>query len=119
MDTKMPSPLELRILGVLWRLGSPATVQELCDAWRPPSETPGYTTVLKKLPVLEEKGFVAHKRDGRAYRDRARSRMKDIERSKIRELQEGIYEGNRLSLVMGFLSSAKVTDEELAEARRL
>jgi BlaI family transcriptional regulator, penicillinase repressor len=119
MDKKSPAPLEIRILQVLWELGSPSTVQEVCSAWRPRKDTPGYTTVLKKLQVMEEKGLISHEREGKAYRYLAAVRKREVEKAKLRELQDDLYAGDRMSLVLGFLDAAKVTDEELAEARRL
>jgi BlaI family transcriptional regulator, penicillinase repressor len=119
MERKSPAPLEIRILQVLWELGAPSTVQEICSAWKPRKETPGYTTVLKKLQVMEDKGLISHEREGKAYRYLATIRKRDVEKTKLRELQDDLYAGDRMSFVLGFLEGAKVTDEELAEARRL
>ena len=55
---------ELDIMSVLWRLGS-GTVAEVREAL---STTLGYTSVLKMLQILEEKGMVRHEAEGRAYR---------------------------------------------------
>jgi BlaI family penicillinase repressor len=55
---------ELDVMSVLWRRGS-GTVAEVKDDL---DGDPGYTTVLKILQILEEKGMVAHEREGRAYR---------------------------------------------------
>ncbi len=119
MEKKSPAPLETRRLQVLWELGGPSTVQEICSAWKPRKETPGYTTVLKKLQVMEEKGLISHEREGKAYRYLAAVRKRDVERAKLRELQDDLYAGDRMSFVLGFLDAAKVTEEELAQARRL
>lgn len=55
---------ELDIMSVLWRLDS-GTVAEVKDGL---DRDLGYTTVLKMLQILEEKGMVRHEREGRAYR---------------------------------------------------
>ena len=55
---------ELDIMSVLWREGS-GTVTEVREAL---GEEVGYTTVLKMLQILEEKGAVSHEQEGRAYR---------------------------------------------------
>ena len=112
MERKSPAPLEVRILQVLWSIGSPSSVQDICDSWKPRKETPGYTTVLKKLQVMEEKGLVAHERDGEAYRYFASIRKKDIEKAKLRELQENLYAGDRMSFVLGFLDAEFAEDSK-------
>lgn len=55
---------ELDIMSVLWRTGS-GTVAEVREAL---GDDVGYTTVLKMLQILEEKGSVTHEKEGRAYR---------------------------------------------------
>ena len=57
-------PRELEVMSVLWRLGS-ATVTEVRDAL---DEELAYTSVLSALQTLEEKGYVRHEPEGRAYR---------------------------------------------------
>ena len=57
-------PRELAVMSVLWRLGS-ANVSEVRDALE---EDLAYTSVLSALQTLEEKGFVRHETEGRAYR---------------------------------------------------
>ena len=57
-------PRELAVMSVLWRLGS-ANVSEVRDALE---EDLAYTSVLSALQTLEEKGFVRHESEGRAYR---------------------------------------------------
>src|SRR5829696_4476502 len=57
-------PRELEVMSILWRLGS-ATVAEARDALDEPL---AYTSVLSALQTLEEKGYVRHEPEGRAYR---------------------------------------------------
>ena len=57
-------PRELEVMSVLWRLGS-ATVAEVRDAL---GDALAYTSVLSALQTLEEKGYVRHEPEGRAYR---------------------------------------------------
>ena len=60
-------PRELEVMSILWRLG-PATVAEVREALDEPL---AYTSVLSALQTLEEKGFVSHEAEGRAYRYKA------------------------------------------------
>src|SRR6185503_14416844 len=64
MDEVHFPPRELEVMSVLWRLGS-ATVSDVRDAIE---EDLAYTTVLSALQILEEKGYVRHEAEGRAYR---------------------------------------------------
>lgn len=119
MEPRLPSPLEWRILNLLWKLGVPATVQELCEAWLPPEDRPGYTTVLKKLQVMEDKGLVTHHKAGKAHRFVPVPDRSALEEEKFKELATQVYDGNRLSLVLGFMKHTKVSAGELAAARAL
>ena len=64
MDDIYFPPRELEVMSILWRLGS-ATVSEVRDAIE---EDLAYTSVLSALQILEEKGYVRHESEGRAYR---------------------------------------------------
>ena len=61
-----PTDRELEALKVLWEQ-SEATVREVCDAMNAAGEELAYTTVLSLLQVMEQKGLVAHRREGKAY----------------------------------------------------
>jgi predicted transcriptional regulator len=112
-----PTPAELEILRVLWRIG-PATVRDVQDAL-PGERTSGYTTVLKLLQIMTEKGLVAREPSGRAHvyrptqsEDQARSRM-------VGDLLDRMFGGAAEQLVMHALTARKATPEELSEIRRL
>ena len=64
-DTK-PTDRELEALKVLWESGE-ATVREVCDALNASGESLAYTTVLSLLQVMEQKGLVSHRSEGKAY----------------------------------------------------
>jgi predicted transcriptional regulator len=69
MSDATPTHRELQALKVLWEHGE-ATVRDLADAMNtgaPPRERLAYTTVLSLLQVMEQKGFVDHRREGKAY----------------------------------------------------
>lgn len=66
MTDPQPTDRELEALKVLWEK-SEATVRELCDAMNSAGEDLAYTTVLSLLQVMEQKGLVEHRREGKAY----------------------------------------------------
>jgi len=66
MTDLQPTERELEALKVLWDKGE-ATVREVCDALNSAGEDLAYTTVLSLLQVMEQKGLVDHRREGKAY----------------------------------------------------
>jgi predicted transcriptional regulator len=103
-----PTPAELEILGVLWQRG-PSTVREVHAALRP-SRTTGYTTVLKLLQIMGEKGLVARE---------ARAAQTQTQRQLVGDLLERAFGGSAESLVMHALAARKVSAEELTRIRAL
>ena len=66
MNESIPSERELQALKILWHREQ-ATVREVCEAINEGGEELAYTTVLSLLQVMEQKGLVGHKRQGKAY----------------------------------------------------
>jgi BlaI family penicillinase repressor len=66
MADPQPTERELEALKVLWQRGE-ATVRDVCDAMNGAGQDLAYTTVLSLLQVMEQKGLVTHRRQGKAY----------------------------------------------------
>ena len=116
-DRSLPTGAELEILRVLWRSG-PATVREVHDALGPRRRT-GYTTVLKLLQIMHQKGLVARDEAERSHIYRARIGESVTQRRLLRDLADRAFGGSAASLVMQALSTEKAAPEDLAEIRRL
>jgi predicted transcriptional regulator len=116
-DRSLPTGAELQILRVLWRLG-PATVREVHDALGPRRGT-GYTTVLKLLQIMHQKGLVTRDEAERSHIYRARIGESVTQRRLLRDLADRAFGGSAASLVMQALSTEKASPEDLAEIRRL
>jgi predicted transcriptional regulator len=116
-DRSLPTGAELEILRVLWRSG-PATVREVHDAFGPRRRT-GYTTVLKLLQIMHQKGLVARDEAERSHIYRARIGENATQRRLLRDLADRAFGGSAASLVMQALSSEKASAQDLAEIRRL
>lgn len=117
LDRSLPTGAELEILRVLWRSG-PATVREVHDALGPRRRT-GYTTVLKLLQIMHQKGLVARDEAERSHIYRARIGESVTQRRLLRDLADRAFGGSAASLVMQALSTEKAAPEDLAEIRRL
>src|ERR1043165_1965205 len=83
-------PRELAVMSVLWRLGS-ATVNDVRDALE---EELAYTSVLSALQTLEEKGYVRHEAEGRAYRYFATIAADRAGGSALARIRDAIFHGS-------------------------
>lgn len=116
-DTKLPRPTdaELGILRVLWARG-PSTVRDVHEALQDGS---GYTTVLKTMQIMTEKGLVVRDESQRAHVYSARATQQKTQRQLVTDLVDRAFGGSPAQLAMQALSAKKTSPEELAELRRL
>jgi|SRR5437764_7208887 len=112
-----PTHAELAILSVLWRRG-PSTVREVHAALAKTKPT-GYTTVLKLMQIMAEKGLVKRDERQRAHVYAARSAEHETQRQLVGDLLERAFGGSAAKLVLHALSAKKSSDEELAQIRQL
>ena len=111
-----PTKGEFEILQALWHLG-PATVRQVQDHLR---QSSGYTTVLKLLQIMADKGLVSRQEVGRAHVYKARVSERKATGEFMRELLGRLFGGSPARLVAGALgATGKPSAEELAEIRRL
>jgi BlaI family penicillinase repressor len=112
-----PTEGELEILRVLWERG-PSTVREVHAALGAQRRA-GYTTVLKLLQIMTEKGIVRRDESDRAHVYEARAPREDTQRQLVGDLLERAFSGSASALVMRALSSKKTSPEELARIRKI
>ncbi|HUK16830.1 MAG TPA: BlaI/MecI/CopY family transcriptional regulator [Bryobacteraceae bacterium] len=117
MPEKTPRPTagELEILTVLWSRG-PSTVREVHDviARRKPAQ---YTTTLKLMQIMADKGLVRRDEKQRAHVYEASRSREWTQRELAGDLLERGFFGSAKSLLMGALSARKASKAELAELR--
>ncbi len=111
----LPTDAELDILAVLWRIG-PATVREVHQALGKDS---GYTTTLKQMQLMTEKGLLTRSERFRAHVYEAGLPKEQTQRQIATDLLRRAFEGSAASLVMGALSAQPATREELQEIRQM
>lgn len=116
---KLPRPTdaELAILRVLWQQKQ-ATVREVHDALSS-SQGTGYTTVLKLMQIMTEKGLVERDESNRAHVYRPRISEQRTKGQLVGDLLDRAFGGSTGELVMQALSSRKASAEELSEIRAL
>ena len=116
-DLPRPTDAELEILKVLWRRG-PSTVREVFEELSEVRGT-GYTTVLKLMQIMSEKGLVSRDETERAHVYSARLPEEQTQRQLVGDLLQRVFDGSATKLVMQALSSKKASDEELAEIKKM
>jgi BlaI family transcriptional regulator, penicillinase repressor len=116
-ETPRPTDAELEILTVLWSRGA-CTVREVHEIIqkRRPAQ---YTTVLKMLQIMAEKGLVRRDEAQRAHIYHAAKPREWTQRQLAGDLLRRAFDGSARSLMMGALSARKVSKEELSELRKL
>jgi predicted transcriptional regulator len=112
-----PTDAELQILRVLWKLGS-GTVRDVYNELNQQRET-GYTTVLKLMQIMTEKGLVIRDESERTHVYRAKVSADLTQKRLVKDLLDRVFEGSATQLVMQALSAKRVSAEELAEIKRL
>jgi predicted transcriptional regulator len=112
-----PTDAELAILRVLWRRG-PCTVRDV-QAELEKTEPHGYTTVLKIMQIMAEKGLVRRDESARAHVYEPSRAEDETQRDLLRDLTDRAFNGSASKLVMRALSDRKASREDLAEIRRL
>ena len=115
--TPRPTNAELEILTVLWARGD-STVREIHETVveRKPTQ---YTTVLKLLQIMAEKGLVLRDETQRAHLYRASRPREWTQRQLAGDLMQRAFAGSTTSLMLGALAAGKTSKQELAEMRRL
>src|ERR671930_563179 len=116
-DLPRPTDAELEILKVLWRRG-PSTVREVFETLGEARGT-GYTTVLKLMQIMADKGLVRKDEGERAHRHEAALAEDQKQRQLVGDLLRKAFDGSAKNLVLQALSSERASAEELAEIRRM
>ena len=115
MTTRKPTDAELAILRVLWGRGA-STVRQVAETM---DRAVGYTTVLKLLQIMTEKGLVVRDESARTHVYEAAFSEDQTQRQLVNDLVERAFDGSAAKLVLQALASKKATPEELDEIRKL
>ncbi len=111
----MPTGAELDILAALWRMG-PATVREVHEALGKQS---GYTTTLKQMQLMTEKGLLVRSERFRSHVYEAGFAKEQTQLQIAGDLLKRAFDGSAASLMLGALSAKPASVEELANIRRM
>jgi predicted transcriptional regulator len=106
---------ELDIMAVLWEHG-PSTVAEVHEHL---TDDIAYKTVLTMLRVLEQKGHIAHKEEGRAHRFRATVGREEAGISAIDRVLDKIFGGSEEMLITHLVRDRKLSTADMRRLRRM
>lgn len=115
--TNQPTEAELEILSVIWERGE-ATVREVFEIISAGKPT-GYTTVLKLMQIMHEKGLVERDDSMKAHVYRAKLPQEETQKNLVSDLLEKAFRGSALKLVQHVLETKPASADELAEIRRM
>lgn len=108
---------ELRLMDIIWKL-APVPVQGVVDAL-PADLNLAYSTVLTTMRILEEKGFLTHTKEGRAFVYSPVVERKDASRSALREVLDRFFGSKPELLVQNMIDEGDITTKELAKLKML
>lgn len=110
-----PTNAELAILQLLWEHG-PSTVRVINDILNEVKEV-GYTTTLKIMQIMHEKGLVRRTKSGKTHIYEARISRADAQRQMIDRMLDTVFQGSAMKLVLQALGNRPTSAEELSEIR--
>ena len=113
----LPTDAELDILAVIWRLG-PATVREVHTELIKSRNT-GYTTVLKLMQIMTEKGLLVRDESERSHVYKAKQKESVTQKHIVKDLLSRVFSGSTEKLVMQALSAKRAAAEEIEQIRRM
>ena len=113
-----PTAAELEILDLLWEKQE-ATVRDIQQAINKRRPDTSYTTVLKTMQIMHEKGLVKRNEKGKAHIYKPARSQEQTQRNLVSDLLDKAFRGSALKLVQHVLETKPTSPEELAEIRRL
>jgi predicted transcriptional regulator len=106
---------ELRLMKILWQRGESA-VNDLVAAM-PDGETLAYNSVLTTVRILEQKGYVEHRQEGRAFVYRPCVAENEASRSEVRHVLSRFFGNSRERLLLSLIGDEEISPEELLRLR--
>lgn len=106
---------ELRLMRVLWDKGE-ATVSDVVDALKTRPK-PAYNTIITLLRIMEKKGYVTHRKDGRAFTFLPKVDRANASRSAMQTLVNRFFDGSPRLLMLNLLEDVQLSPEALKQLK--
>jgi predicted transcriptional regulator len=122
MENNLLTPLELKVMNILWRLRK-AFVKDIVEAWPEEEAKPAYNTVSTILRILEDpaknKNFVTHKAFGRSHQYFPLVTKSQYQKRHIKSVLNDVFAGSMKGMVSTLLDENKISAEELDSLKKL
>ena len=115
--SKHPTELELEILKVLWHIG-PATVRQVRDELAAIRDL-AYTTVMTMMTIMDKKGYVQRKKDGRSFVYEATYQEQKASRNMLQDVVDRLFGGSTKAVMQHLLETSDLDESELKQIRLL
>ncbi|MBF9015662.1 MULTISPECIES: BlaI/MecI/CopY family transcriptional regulator [unclassified Oceanispirochaeta] len=115
---KRLTELESKILKIIWKLGSRATVNQILESWEE-DKTPQYTTILKTLQIMEQKKLIDHEKNGRSYTYFPLVSKNELSINQIKNLVSIFFGNNKVAMATTLINYEKLNKEEINELKAL
>lgn len=112
-----PTEGELEILQILWHYG-PCTVKRVNEIMNEKKEV-GYTTSLKMLQIMLDKGFCVREAEGKLHIYRAAIKEQQVKKNYVRDMIDQVFEGSPMEMVVQTLGNYKASAQEIDELKKL
>ncbi len=114
------TPLELKIMNILWRLKK-GFLKEIVEAWPadPNEKKPHHNTIATTIRILEDKSYIEHETFGRMHQYSPKMSRLDYQKKLLTNVIENAFSGSATSLVSALMDNDKVSNEELNEIQDL
>ena len=116
-EEKMLTEVELELMTILWRTGE-GSVNEVI-AGLPPGRNLAYTSVSTMLRILEQKGILHTRKEGRGHVYIPSMKKDEYEAKAVKHVVERVFDGTPVALVRQLLGSGEISEQELAEIKKL
>ena len=110
-----PTPAEMDILTLIWKFG-PSKVRQLNEELNKEKEV-GYTTTLKIMQIMTEKGLLKREKDGKSHIYSSAIDQEESQKTLVNRLVSSAFDGSKTKLVMQLLGNQKTSREEIEEIR--
>ena len=111
-----PTESEMNILQVLWEQG-PSTVREVHEVLSETKDS-GYTTTLKLMQIMNEKGLLNRNDDARSHIYTAAVKKESIQKQVVSKMINGLFKGSSAKLVMHALGNHRASKEEILQIKK-
>lgn len=111
-----PTEKELEILQIVWEKG-PVSVKDVHESLGGESSN-GYTTILKVLQIMHEKGLVTRQKSGKLHLYKAVPSLETTRQQILEKMIDTVFQGSAAQLVMSALGNKKSTKAELQEIKK-